>query len=131
MTYCTARKVRATLRAAAENLDSTGRQIIAALRTHQRRLYRAWQLKEQLRDLYRNVEAADAAARLKRWITAAKRRRISGVVALARRITRNQQGILNAVHLGLSNSLTEGLNASIRRIQARPTATPTSPITPK
>jgi transposase len=76
-------------------------------------------LKEQLRDLYRSVEPQDATGYLKRWITAAKRSRISGFVALARRVARNLDGILNAVHLGLSNSLTEGLNAGIRRIQAR------------
>lgn len=113
------RKVRATLRAAAENLDDTGRAVLAALRTRHRRLYRAWQLKEQLRALYREVDPEDAAGYLKRWITAAKRSRISGFVALARRVARNFDGIVNAVHLGLSNSLTEGLNADIRRIQAR------------
>ncbi len=113
------RKVRATLRAAAENLDDTGRAVLVALRTGHRRLYRAWQLKEQLRALYREVDPEDAAGYLKRWITAAKRSRISGFVALARRVARNFDGIVNAVELGLSNSLTEGLNASIRRIQAR------------
>jgi transposase len=113
------RKVRATLRAAAENLDDTGRAVLAALRTGHRRLYRAWQLKEQLRDLYRDIDPEDAAGYLQRWITAAKRSRINGFVALARRVARNFDGIINAVRLGLSNSLTEGLNADIRRIQAR------------
>ena len=113
------RKVRATLRAGAENLDDTGHAIIAQLRARHRRLWRAWQLKEHLRDLYRTVEPDHATAYLKRWITAAKRSRISGFVALARRVARNFDGIVNAVNHQLSNSLTEGLNAGIRLIQAR------------
>jgi transposase len=75
------RKVRITLRAGAENLDDTGRAIIAQLRTRHRRLWRAWQLKEQLRDLYRSTAPEHAATHLKRWITAAKRSRISGRAA--------------------------------------------------
>jgi hypothetical protein len=49
------RKVRTTLRAGAENLDDNGHAIIAQLRTRHRRLWRAWQLTEHLRDLYRSV----------------------------------------------------------------------------
>ncbi len=39
-------KVRTTLRAAAENLDTTGKAILNQLRIKQKQLYRAWQLKE-------------------------------------------------------------------------------------
>jgi len=113
------RKIRATLRAAAENLDDVGHAIIAQLRTHHRRLHRAWQLKEQLRDLYRVVAPAHAATHLKRWITAAIRSRITGFVAIARRLRHHFTGIINAIHHNLSNSLTEGLNAGIRLIQRR------------
>ncbi len=113
------RKVRTTLRAAAENLDATGLAIINQLRTRHRRLYRAWQLKEQLRDLYRTVAPEHAATHLKRWTTASKRSGINGFIALGRRITRNFDGIINAIHHQLSNSLTEGLNAGIRLIQRR------------
>lgn len=111
------RKVRATLRAAAENLDSTGQQIIDQLRKRYPKLHRAWQLKERLRDLYRSVEVADAATHLKKWITSALRSNINAFIALARRIRRNADGITAAVHHGLSNSLTEGINAGIRLIQ--------------
>jgi len=113
------RKVRATLRAAAENLDDTGHAIINQLRTRHRKLWRAWQLKEHLRNLYRTVTPPEAADYLKSWITAAKRSRLTGFIALARRIARNFDGIINAVIHQLSNSLTEGLNAGIRLIQAR------------
>jgi transposase len=115
----TTRKIRATLRAAAEDLDDTGHAIITQLGRRWRRLWRGWQLKEQLRDLYRTVDPAHAATHLKKWITAAKRCTINGFNTLGRRIHRNFDGIINAIQNRLSNSLTEGLNAGIRLIQRR------------
>jgi len=113
------RRVRSTLRSAAENLDATGTAIIDRLRIRHRKLHRAWQLKERLRDLYRTVAPADATAYLKQWISSAKRSAINGFVVLARRITRNFDGIINAIHHQLSNSLTESINGGIRLIQRR------------
>jgi transposase len=112
-------KVRTVLRLPAEHLDQTGQTIIAKLRIRHRRLYRAWQLKERLRDLYRMVHPDNAATYLKRWITAATRAASNAMRTLAGRIRRNYDGILNAVRYRLSNSLTEGLNAGIRLIQRR------------
>jgi transposase len=40
-------------------------------------------------------------------------------VPLIRRLRRHRDGILNAIHLQLSNSLLEGINAGIRLIQRR------------
>jgi transposase len=112
-------KVRATLRQPAEHLDPTGWALLRKLRRHQPRLHRAWQLKEQLRDLYRSVHPADAHTYLTRWTTTASRAASNAFNILARRIRHNQHGIINAIHHGLSNSLTEGLNAGIRLIQRR------------
>jgi len=112
-------KVRTTLRQPAEHLDPTGWALLRKLRTHHPRLWRAWHLKERLRDLYRTVPPDQAATHLNRWITAASRAASNAIRTLARRIRRNQHGILNAIHHGLSNSLTEGLNAGIRLIQRR------------
>jgi transposase len=113
------RRVRHCLRVGQESLDSTGQAIMEQLRKRYPRLHRAWQLKEQLRDLYRSVDPGNAPTHLKKWITRALRSNINSFVALARRIRRNFTGIIAAVQLGLSNSLVEGTNAGIRLIQAR------------
>jgi transposase len=78
-------------------------------------------LKEQLRDLYRSVDPADARDRdhLKRWCTAALRSRIPAYRNLVRRIRKHFDAIIAAVQLGLSNSRLEGVNATIRLIQRR------------
>jgi transposase len=113
------RKVRSTLRAAAENLDTTGHAILQQLQQHHPTLHQAWQLKESLRRLYRGITPRSAARYLKRWCETATASGINAFTALARRIGHNFDGITAAIQLGISNSLTEGLNAGIRLIQRR------------
>jgi transposase len=69
--------------------------------------------------LYRHVEPADAAAYLKAWCTRAVRSRITGFRNLVRRLRKHFDAIIASVHLGLSNSRLEGINAKIRVIQRR------------
>ncbi len=63
-------KVRTTLRAAAENLDPIGKAIINQLRIKQKQLYRAWQLKENLRRLYQGLGDKAATRHLDKWCRA-------------------------------------------------------------
>lgn len=113
------RRARHALRLGAEKLQPDQRAFINQLRRNRYRLFRAWELKEQLRDLYRHVEPADAAGYLKAWCTRALRSRISGFRNLVRRLRKHFDAIIASVHLGLSNSRLEGINAKIRVIQRR------------
>jgi len=82
-------------------------------------LYRSWQLKEGLRDLYRLADPADAPAHLDWWLAWACRCRIPAFITLAKTVRVNRDRILSAVELGLSNSKLEGLNSKIRLINHR------------
>ncbi|MGA5305918.1 ISL3 family transposase [Nucisporomicrobium flavum] len=113
------RRTRFIVRAGRERLDDEHRRILGLIRRHRYRLYRTWELKEQLRDLYRNVEPSDARSYLKGWCTAALRSRIPAFANLVRRIRKHFDAIIAAVELGLSNSRLEGINAKIRLIQRR------------
>jgi transposase len=113
------RTTRVALRSGAERLSDDQRAILTALRRHQHRLYRAWELKEGLRDLYRRIHPHDARRYLTRWITTALRSRIPAFVNLARQVRRKFEHIIAAVELGLSNARLEGINAKIRLIQRR------------
>lgn len=79
-------------------------------------LYRSWQLKEGLRDLYRPADLADAPAHLEWWLRWACRCRIPAFVTLAKTVRANRERILAAVELGLSNSRLEGINSKINLI---------------
>ncbi len=84
-------------------------------------LYRAWQLKEGLREVYRMAVYGVAASAqfLDRWLAWACRCRIPSFVKLAKTIRNHRAGILAAIELGLSNSKLEGLNSKIRLINHR------------
>ena len=113
------RASRYALRAGAEKLTDDQRKLINAVRRFRYRLWRAWELKEGLRDLYRVIEPEQARPYLRRWIDSARRSRIPAMVNLSRQIQRNFDGIIAAVELGLSNARLEGINAKIRLIQRR------------
>lgn len=64
-------ELRSSLRMGAERLDEDRRATVNRLRRERYRVFRAWELKEKLRDLYRTVEPDDAAAHLRSWLTSA------------------------------------------------------------
>ena len=113
------RKARYAVRAGAEHLDDEHRHVLTQLRRRRYRLWRAWELKEQLRDLYRDVDPAHARHYLKTWCTAALRSRIPQFKNLVGRLRKHCDAIIAAVELGLSNARLEGINAKIRLIQRR------------
>jgi transposase len=76
--------------------------VLHELRRSRSVLYRCWQLKEGLRDLYR-VRPNDAGEHLTWWLAWACRCRIPAFVTLAKTVRANRERILAAVELGLSN----------------------------
>lgn len=95
------------------------RQTITRLRRARHVLFRAWVLKEELRDLYRLPPGGRPDAHLDAWLARASRCRIPAMLDLSRTIRRHRDQILAAVDLGLSNSKLEGLNSKIRLINHR------------
>jgi transposase len=98
---------------------SRQRQTIDQLRRARHVLFRAWALKEELRDLYRLPAGHRPDAHLDAWLARAARSRIPAMLALSRTIRAHRDDILAAVELGLSNSKLEGLNSKIRLINHR------------
>ncbi|MGH2792246.1 MAG: ISL3 family transposase [Actinomycetota bacterium] len=102
-----------------DDLNHTQRDVLDKLRRERSLLYRCWQLKEGLRDLYRLRRPQDAPLHLDWWLAWACRSRIPSFVMLSQTIRANRDRILAAVELRLSNSKLEGLNSKIRLINHR------------
>lgn len=112
-------RMRAALRKGAERLTDDQSRLLRKLRRLRSALFRAWELKEALRDLFRAVHPTDTPDYLDAWIAHAARSRLRPFVLLAERMRNHREAILAAVRLGLSNSRLEGINAKIRLIQRR------------
>lgn len=77
------------------------------------RLYRAYQLKEGLRTIFK-LPTDQATEALDRWIGSARRCRIPQFIDLARTVQAQRGPILTAIEHGLSNARTESVNTKIR-----------------
>jgi transposase len=113
------RRTRYALRAGAERLDHDHHALLRRLRRNRYALWRAWELKERLRDLYRTIDPTAARPHLLTWCRSAERSRLRPFINLARQIRRHFDGIIAAVEHDLSNSRLEGINAKIRLINRR------------
>jgi transposase len=101
-----------------ENLTRRQHAKLAAVQQTNQRLYRAYLLKEQLRQIYR-VPAEHAIALLDAWLKWARRCRLTPFVKLARTITEQRPGIEAAIEHELSNARVEAINTKIRLITRR------------
>ncbi|MCI4673718.1 ISL3 family transposase [Candidatus Mycolicibacterium alkanivorans] len=83
-------------------------------------LWRAYQLKEALREVFAGDLDADTVGELlDRWCARAQRSRIPEFVKAARTIRKHRAGIDAAIDRGLSNGRHEGLNTKVRLLIRR------------
>jgi transposase len=80
------------------------------------RLYRAYLLKEQLRQVFK-LRGEGGIALLKAWLAWASRSKIPAFVELARSIRNHRAAIHAALTHGLSNARVESVNTKIRLLQ--------------
>ena len=92
---------------------------LAEVQRQNRRLYRAFLLREELRLLYHLPDPTLAPAHLDAWLAWASRSQPTPFTRLARTLRGHRDGILAAIRLGLSNGRLEGLNSEIRLISHR------------
>jgi len=100
------------------NLTERQQLKLARLQQLNQRLYRAYLLSQQLREIYR-VPFERAIALLDAWLAWARRSRLQPFVKLARTITEQRPGIEAAIRNGLSNARVEQVNTQLRPITRR------------
>lgn len=98
----------------------TERQALKLARIQQinQRLYRAYLLSQQLREIYR-VPFEHALELLEAWLVWARRCRLAPFVRVAKTITLQRAGIEAAIACGLSNARVEQVNTQLRLIARR------------
>jgi transposase len=96
-----------------ENLTQNQKAAMEMLIRSDKRLYRAYLIKEGLRVLFK-YDYAGAVAELDRWLGWAQRSRINVFVELGRKIKRHRGAILATIAHGLSNARIEAVNNKIK-----------------
>lgn len=103
---------------AAETLRPEEELRLAEVALLNRRVYRGYLLKEELRALYWCAPRA-AERHLDSWLAWASRSKLAPFVKLARTLRKHRDGVLAAVDLRLTNALLEGLNNKIAVLKHR------------
>lgn len=113
------KKTRWALQKNPWNLERFEVDKLAALQRHNKRLYRAYLLKESLCRILDRRQINVARRKLDEWFAWAVRCRLQPFRKLAHTIRDHADGILEYVRSGLSNGRTEALNGKIRTITRR------------
>jgi transposase len=101
-----------------ERLTERQQAKLATIEHVNRRLYRAYLLKEHLRLVFHS-SPEEAVVLLEAWLVWARRCRIASFVKLAKTITQNKAGITATLTHRLSNARIEALNTTLRLICRR------------
>ena len=99
------------------NLSSRQQNVVRDLAKANRRLFRAWQLKEELRELL-SLPPTKASAALDAWLAWASRSKLTPFVKLARTIRHYRASIEATIEWKLTNGIAESNNAAIGRIRS-------------
>ena len=102
-----------------ENLTERQQTKLAQIQQTNKRLYRAYLLKEQLRAVFAADTPEVALVILDQWLAWASRSRLPSFVKLARTIRAHRAGIEATLRLGLTNARVEALNTTLRLIVRR------------
>jgi transposase len=96
-----------------DRLSQRQRQTLAVIQRTNKPLYRAYLLKEQLREIV-SVKGAEGKLLLAAWLRWASRCRLEPFVKLARTIRRHLHAVHNMLDCGLSNARIEANNTQLR-----------------
>lgn len=96
-----------------ENLTQNQQATMEMIIKSDKKLYRAYLLKEGLRAVFK-YDYAGAIIELDRWLAWAQRCRIKEFVALGKKIKRHKPAILSTIKNGLSNARVEAINNKIK-----------------
>ena len=108
--------LRFLLRRNWENLTGAQKGVIRDLENINRRTFRAWQLKEELRDIMA-MPLIPAQRALDDWLAYASRSKIPAFVKLARTIRAYRPSIEATIEWKLTNGIAESNNACIGRLR--------------
>lgn len=113
------KRTRWALQKSPWNLRDFERQKLSMLQLANKRIYRAYLLKEALLAVLDRRQVNVARAKLAEWVSWARHSKLEPFIKLARTIKKHREGILAYVQMRLTNAVVEGLNGKARTITRR------------
>lgn len=101
------------------NRSKSQTRLLNSLKKSNRRIHRAWVLKDEFEAFWNYNYLGSAKNFLKGWITAAKRSRLEPLKKFATTLQSHMENILTYIGTGITNAVSEGVNRVIRFIKNR------------
>jgi transposase len=102
-----------------DNLTNNQEEKIALIKVTDKKLYRAYLLKEKLRLIFKLDDIEDVKEELRKWLSWSQRCRIPSFVKLNKAIKENYDSIIATKKHHISNAKVEALNGKIKQIVYR------------
>ena len=93
--------------------------LLQKLRNSNRRIHRAWVLKDEFEHFWTYTDTSTARSFLKQWITSARKTRLPSMRTFAATLKLHQDHILSFIERPLTNAVAEGLNRVIKIVKNR------------
>jgi transposase len=103
----------------ADNRTKNETQLINQLKKSNRRIHRAWILKDEFALFWQYKSPAAAKKFLERWMTTALKSRIESIKKFVRTIRKHFENIISYIGNVINNAKAEGLNRIIKQIKDR------------
>lgn len=97
-----------------ENLTEGQVRTLECISQEDKRLYRAYLMKERLRDVFKAADGDESKVLLDSWLASACRSGIAVIRELSKKVRRHKEAIVRSVALGISNALVEDINNKIK-----------------
>ena len=103
----------------ARNRSQKQSRFLNALRTSNRRIHRAWVLKDEFERIWHFTYPGAARQFLKRWMTAALRSRLPSLKTFVTTVRNHFDNILSFIERPLTNAVGEGINRLLKIVKNR------------
>ena len=103
----------------ARNRSKKQSRFLNALRTSNRRIHRAWVLKDEFERIWHFTYPGAARQFLKRWMTAALRSRLPSLKRFVTTVRNHFDNILSFIERPLTNAVGEGINRLLKIVKNR------------
>lgn len=97
-----------------DNLTDRQTETLECIAREDKRLYRAYLLKERLRDVFKTQSGEEAGVLLGSWLASACRSGIAAIRELSKKVRRHREAIIRSVAPGISNARVEAINNKIK-----------------
>jgi transposase len=101
-----------------ENLTEKQRIKFAEIREANFEVSRAWQARENFKEVFKNASLEESEAIFQEWYKSVKATGIKEVIKVAEMFSSHLQGVLNAMTSTFSNAMAERLNGKIQLLKA-------------